>query len=254
MGNAKQINANDELYTIDLLRLAKELWRKAWALVLAGVLCAAVGFSYARFYLTPKYSATAMLYVNNSTFSVGKASFSISSSEISAAQSLVKTYIVILRNRTTLEEVIKRAGVDYTYGQLRSMITAQSVDNTEVFHVTVTSSDPEEAALLANKIAEVLPVRVAEIIDGSSMRLVDRAVVNRTKVSPDITKYAATGLLIGVLLAAAIIVLRTLLDDVIHDEDYLRNTYDLPVLSRVPDLYEKSSRKYGYYRSYGKKG
>ena len=254
MNNSKSnVAATDNVITIDIMRILKALWKKAWALALTGAICAAAGFCLAYFFITPKYSATAMLYVNNSTFSVGKTSFSITSSEISAAQSLVKTYIVILKNRTTLEEVIQKTGVPYTYEDLSSMITAESVSNTEVFHVTVTSTDPEEAALLANVISEVLPVRVAEIIDGSSMRLVDKAVTNPHKVSPSITRYTEIGLLIGVVLAAAIIVLRTLLDDVVHNEDYLLNTYDFPILARVPDLNEKTTRRYSYYKSYGGK-
>ncbi len=248
MNEKKIINeTGDEPLTIDLFRLIQALWKKVWLIILAGLVVAAGAFTWSAFVIKPQYSATAMLYVNNSTFSVGKASFSISSSEISAAQSLVKTYIVILKNRTTLNQVIEKTGVKYSYEQLAGMITAASVNNTEVFHITVTCDNAQEAATLANCIAEVLPVRVAEIIDGSSMRLVDQAVIKNRKVSPNITKNTALGFIIGAFIAAAIVVILELLDDVIHDDDYLTQTFDLPVLARIPDLFERSSSKYGYY-------
>ena len=71
------------------------------------------------------------MYVNNSNLSVG--STSISLTDLNAAQSLVDTYIVILKSRPTLEDVIEKANVSYTYEQLESMISASSVDGTEGF-------------------------------------------------------------------------------------------------------------------------
>ncbi len=249
--NTKRKGAAEVSETIDLLRLFRALWQKVWLIVLAGLIVAAAAFSWSTFVVEPEYSATAMLYVNNSTVSVGSTSFSISASDISASQALVKTYIVILKNRTTLNQVLEKTGLKYTYGQLSSMITAASVNGTQVFHVTVTCESAENAAILANAIAEVLPVRVAEIIDGSSMRLVDEAVVSPKKVSPNITQNTAFGFIVGAAIAAAVIIVLELLDDVIHGDDYLLQNFDFPVLAKIPDLYEKSSsKKYGYYSSY----
>lgn len=171
-------------YTIDLLHIFKFLWRKIWIVILAALLAASVGFGLSAFLIKPTYSSTIMLYVNNSSFSLGNTSFSISSSEITAAQSLVKTYGEILDNRTTLERVIEKAKVDYTYEDLHKMIASGSSNDTEIMYVTVTTNDPYEAAKIANCIAEVLPVRIAEIIDGASMEVVDSAVPNLRKVAP----------------------------------------------------------------------
>ncbi len=248
MNEKRIMNENgEETFTIDLFRIIQALWKKIWLIALAGLIAAGGAFTWSAFVIKPQYSATAMMYVNNSTFSVGKTNFSISSSDIVAAQSLVKTYIVILKNRTTLNQVIEKTGVKYSYEQLANMITAASVNNTEVFHITVTCEDAQEAATLANCIAEVLPVRVAEIIDGSSMRLVDKAVIKNRKVSPNITKNTALGFIVGAFLAAAVVIILELLDDVIHNDDYLTHTFDLPILARIPDLFEKQSNKYGYY-------
>ena len=103
---------------IDLLKLAAALWRKAWAIVLAVVLFATAALGYTAFFVTPLYKATALMYVNSSSISVGSTKVSISQGELSAAQSLVKTYIVILNTRSTLEEVIAQSGVPYTYEEL----------------------------------------------------------------------------------------------------------------------------------------
>lgn len=238
-----------EYYVVDLMHILKTLWRKAWVLVLTGIAIAGIAFSYSTFFITPKYSSQIMLYVNNSSFSVGNTSFSISSSEISAAQSLVKTYIVILNNRTTLEKVIENTGVDYTYEQLSGMIVAAPVDDTEIFSISVTSDDPEEAALIANGIARVLPRRVSEIIDGSSMKVVDMAVVDTQKVSPNITKYTAFGFTLGFFFAFAVVAIYALFDNTIRNEEYILQKYDFPVLAKIPNLLDSESKSGHYYYS-----
>ena len=232
---------DNDYYVIDLLYLAKCVWHRAWIVVLATIAAAAIGFAYSAFIIQPKYSSSILLYVNNS-------------SEITAAQSLVKTYTIILNNRTTLEEVIERSQVPYTYEQLSQMIEAGPVNNTEIMSVKVTSTDPYEAAKIVNCIAEVLPKRIAVIINGTSMEVVDAGVPNLQKVSPSITKYTAMGMFLGAAVSIFIIALLAIMDNTIHEEDYVLQTYGFPVLAKVPDLVDSGSgkSKYGYYASYGK--
>ncbi len=245
----KQEKNVNEYYTIDLLHIFKSLWRRVWVIALAGILAALAGFSVSSFLIAPEYSSSIMLYVNNSSFSLGNTSFSISSSEITAAQSLVNTYGEILDNRTTLERVIEKAGVPYTYRQMSEMIKSAPSNDTEIMKVTVTAKDPYEAANIANCIAEVLPVRISEIIDGASMEVVDSAVPIREKISPSITKFTIIGFLMGVFLSTAVLVVAAMLDDTIHDEEYVLKTYDYPILAKVPNLLETGSKQYEYYSS-----
>lgn len=238
---------NRDYYTIDLLHILKSLWMRSWMIAVAGLLTAVIGFAFSAFVIAPKYSASIMLYVNNSSFSLGNTSFSISSSEITAAQSLVKTYGELLNNRTTLERVIDKTNVDYTYRELSQMIVAAPSNETEIMKVTVTTEDPYEAAKIANCIAEVLPIRISEIIDGASMEVVDSAVPDLAKVSPSITKYTAVGFALGIFISVVMLAIVAMLDDTIHDEEYILKTYDYPILAKIPDLMSSDNKQYGYY-------
>lgn len=236
-----------DYYVIDFLHIVKYVWKKIWIVILVGILGGVIGFSYSSFFITPQYSSSIMLYVNNSSLSLGSTSFSISSSDLTAAQSLVKTYTVILKNKTTLDMIIEEAGVDYTWEELYYMIDADSVKETEVLEVIVTTDDPYVSAEIANTITKVLPDRISDIIEGSSMEIVDFAVVNTQKVSPSITKHTEIGLLLGVLLSVIVIVIVALLDDTIHDDEYILKTYDYPILAKVPNLLATSDKQYAYY-------
>ncbi len=246
-------NIRPDYNTVDVMHVLRILWHKIWAVILSGIVVAAVFFCYSAFFITPKYSSSIMLYVNNSSISLGNTSVSISNSEITAAQSLVKTYMVILNNRTTLEELINETGVNYTYDEIQKMISSTQVDETEVFRITITAENPEEAALIANGIAEVLPDRVSEIIDGSSVRVVDMAIVDEQKISPNISQNTLIGLLIGIVAACLVIVIIAMLDDTIRDEEFILNNYDAPILSKIPNLLDKGDKEYGYYSYYGKR-
>ena len=238
---------NREYYTIDMAHIAKALGRRLWLIATCGIVAAVIGFCLSAFVIAPTYSSYIKLYVNNSSFSLGNTNFSISASELTAAQSLVRTYGDILDSRSTLERVIKKAGVDYTWEELSKMIECAPSNDTEIMRVTVTCEDPYEASKIANTIAEILPVRISEIIDGASMEVVDSAVPATHKRAPSITKYTAFGLLIGVLGSALVLIVIALMDDTIHDEEYVLRTYDYPILGKIPNLANAGTKSYGYY-------
>lgn len=248
-------NQKKDYIEIDLLHVMKLLWRRAWAIVLVMLLGGGAAFAYTYYLVTPLYQASALMYVNNSSITVG--STSVSLSDLSASKTLVDTYIVILKTRLTLNEVIEQAGLDYSYEDLRDMISASPVNSTEIFEITVTSPYPAEAELVANTIVRVLPEKISEIMDGSSVRTVDYAVQPTEKSSPSITGNTAIGLLIGMVLSCGAIVLLDLMDEQIRGEEYLTETYNLPVLAAVPDLMKSGeSSKYGYggYYAAARKG
>ena len=253
--NATRNSNQKEYLEIDLLQLFSALWKRVWFILLAMIVVGGGMFWYSSFIIDPQYTASAMLYVNNSSISVGGASISISNQELTAAQSLVNTYVVILNSRNVLDDVIEDTGVAYTYEEIKEMISAAPVDSTEVFEVCVKSTDPAEAELIANSICRLLPEKVEDIVDGSSVRIVDYAVIPATKSAPSVTKYTAIGLLLGCLISSVIIIVSELFDQYIRTEEYLLQAYaDIPVLAVIPDLESSHSKDRYYYSSNHSKG
>nr|AHF24708.1 lipopolysaccharide biosynthesis protein [uncultured bacterium Contig783] len=244
-------NTNKQIDEIDLLKLGKALLKRWWLLLITMILGGAIAFSYAYFAITPLYQSSALMYVNNNSLDIGSTRVNISNGDLTAANNLIDTYAVILKSRSTLEEVIRVGGLPYSYSQLNAMISADSVGNTAVFKVTTTNRDPEMAAHITNTILEVLPDRIAEIVEGSSVEIVDFAVPAGSPSSPNYKKITAIGAMIGFVLSAAFVTLRFLLDTTIRSEEYLLETYkDIPVLGVIPDL--ASDTAGGYYYGYGK--
>ena len=238
------INQNEQEteLNIDVKWILGLLWRHIVMILVVGIICASAAFFYARMFITPTYEASVLYYVNGTSISLSS-SFRISTNE---ASGLINTYVAILRSRANLEQVIEESGVNYSYEQLRSMVSARAVNSTGLFQVAVRSKNPEEARNLANIIATLLPERISDIMIDRSVMVVDYAVTPKTRVSPDYISYAERGLLGGVLITAIIILLMGFLDDEIHSEDYLTQNYNAPVLAVIPELTARGAKKYGY--------
>ena len=244
--NEKTKHEGEFAIEIDWMNVFKLLLKKVWLIVLLSAIFGSGAYVYSKLFIEPKYSSSIELYVNNTP--VNNNEGIITPSDLTVAQSLVKTYMTILKTDDTYIRLRDNLEIDVSLGELKSMISTSGIADTEIFKVTVTADDPVKAQIVAAGIAEVLPERIEEIIDGSSMRVVNNATINTNPVSPNVAKNTIFGAGIGFVIACALIFVMAMLDDVIHSEDYVVETYNLPVLAKIPDLLEgEPSLKYGKY-------
>ena len=248
-----------DVQEIDLLKLLKVLWSKIWLIVLAAFVGGVAFFLYTFFFITPQYKSSALLYVNNNSLDIGSTKLNITSGDINASSSLIDTYCVILKSRTTLEQARYEGELPYTYEQLRAKVSGSSEGNTPIFKITVTDPNPEMAANICNTVVEIMVdpnSGISGIVEGSSVSVIDYAVVAKSASSPSYTKNTAIGMLIGFVIACGIIILLSLMDSTIREEEFRLEKYkDIPVLASIPDLNEDSTGGYyGYGSSYARAG
>ena len=123
---------------IDLKRLADILFKHI-AFIIAFTLIVGVGaFVYSEAVIAPEYeSAITMYVINDSEVTLQKTY----ASDIQASQMLVDTYKVIVKSDTVLNKVsqkLEEKGLEgYTAEGLRQGITANAVEETEIFEVKV---------------------------------------------------------------------------------------------------------------------
>ena len=234
---------------VDLWRILAAVWRRAVLIVLVTAICAAAAFGVTSAAVAPTYESSMMLYVNNRNVSVKDVVRSITESDIYVSRALVETYIVILNTRQVLEEVLTAAESTRTTEELKAMISAEAVNETEILRVTVTSTDPKEATTLANAIAACLPARIAAIIDGTSAKVVDYAVIPSRPSSPSKMTNAFLAGILGLVVTVLLLLIREFRDTTIRSVEELTRQYRYPVLASVPDLFERADKSY-YKSSY----
>ncbi len=245
--NIRENKTKDEL-VIDLPHIISVLFGRLWIIAMAAFLCAGIGFGYSTFALEPMYSSRAQMYVNNK--SVGIAGITLGNSDLIASQGLVPLVIQFLTAYDTLDEINRKAELDISADELKSMLAVKQTADTQAFDIIVTSSDPYLSYRIAKTITETLPERMTSLMaEGVSVKIVDSARVNLRKVSPNITQYTAVGFLIGFLVACTALTVLAIMDDAIHDENYLIETFEFPLLAKIPDLYDNADSKYSYYSS-----
>lgn len=147
---------------IDLIPLFKAVVSKWWLIVIFAVVLGMVSYFVTDTFVTPTYRSGFTAYVNNrsgvtANGTEAAGSKKLTTSDITASQSLVKTYSKIILSRSVLTEAASKANLNYTPSQLSKMVSTNTEDETEVIGVYVTAEDPKVAAQLASAIADVAP-------------------------------------------------------------------------------------------------
>jgi capsular polysaccharide biosynthesis protein len=226
--------------TIDLRDYGRLLLKRIWIIVLCVVLLGAAPFVYTKVAVDPMYEARISVYVNNSS---QKGSSYVSSSDLAVARVLAETYVNIIQSDRVLDQVIQKTGINAKASQLRGLIEAEPVNETEMFQVVVTTPNAQLSADLANTIAEVAPGVIGEIIEGSSAKIIDFAKVPENPASPNATKNAVVGALVGLILAAILVFLEMVLDTRIQSQEDLMRISQIPMLGSIPNMNENAGKK-----------
>ena len=242
MGNKK--NNTNAVEIIDIFKLLRTLLSKLHVILFCGLLFGMLVYAAVYLMVTPKYMASITLYVNNASSNDG--STTISQSDLNASMQLVDTYSAIITSESFLRQVIADADIEFSTGELAEQLKIEAVNDTEVVKVLVTNEDPKTATRIANAIANIAPKQISEIVDGSSVKVVDYASIPTGIVSPNYRRCAVIGMVFGFIISILVILFRDIMDTTIKTESDLEY-WDLPVLGVVPDFAEAKKRKsYGY--------
>ncbi|MDF2512425.1 MAG: hypothetical protein K0S04_2291 [Herbinix sp.] len=204
------------------------------------VVCTFIGFVsffvVNRYITDPSYTAQVKLYVNpNEATGTGALN------ELNYAQKVISTYINFLRTNQFYKEVMKGSGLNYTADDLRGMTTIQSIDNTEIFEISVTSNDPEHSYLLVKTMQELAPDFIRNIKDTSEINIVDPVSLPESPSGPNILFNTLVGGILGLLFSAIASFVWEAFNIKIKSRDELVRRYSIPVLGNIP--YYKNSNK-----------
>ncbi len=156
--------SSDESTTIDVGSWFATLARNWW--VIAGLIVIGVLVGAAVTMAQPdEYSATASVYIGQTTDASGNPMAGLNSNAKAAVQ--------LLASQAVLEEAADRTGMDVSAGMLRKETTVETPSSTvktttsvvNIVVITVTDTDPERAAAAANALAEVLLERIGGGVD-----------------------------------------------------------------------------------------
>ncbi len=217
----------DKEYGIDLYELFLRLVEKWYWIALCAVICTIAMIIYTNRFITPQYVATSKIYVANSKDSI------ISVQDLQLANYLANDYLQVFDNWEMHEKVIQKLNLNYNYTQLHNMIGVSNPSNTRILVIKCMSPDKQEAKEIADAYAEVALDFFPEKMDTSSPKLFEKALLPTAPSSPNKSRNALLGFLIGAFAAMFVIIVRYVMDDYIRTEDDIAKCLHLPTLGTM---------------------
>lgn len=232
---------------IDLRKIFYMMRTKVVYIILATFLLAGIAGVFTHFFIAPTYTANAKFYVYsnpNNTVSTDRA---INTNEIDASSDIINTYVYLLKSDTVLDKVAQDLGIA-SGESLKNLISANVIENTLIFQVKVTTTDPEQSAKIANSIAKIAPDEIVRLVNAGGASVVDYAKVPTKPVAPNLKKNVIVGAMIGFLVSFALFFVYELFDTTITNARDLERDFDVPILGTIPRLDAPDRTGYGNYK------
>ncbi|MBQ9516495.1 MAG: hypothetical protein IJR60_00260 [Eubacterium sp.] len=224
-------------------------WKLLVVFLLIGVL---LGYVYTEHFTTQTYTSTVLYLaqaVDNSDEmsdqtqnTNGKNEVRISNtSKMNYVQHMMATYIQLMSTnvfyQATADDLNNQYGSGYSAGTISGAMTIEAVEDTAMFKVTVTTNSSDTSYAIAHQLETTIPRYMRTMNDGLVKATVaDKAIKAGAAESKGYPKKCAIGGAIGILLAGAYVVLRTLFDVRVRSSDELTDKYNIPVLGSIPSF------------------
>lgn len=235
-------------------KIITALLRKWKVIVVFAVIGALVGYFYTANFVTLTYTSTVefLAYAVDSKDDLqdaqtGGASSSTDNSRISNtskmnyAMKMLDTYIEIFGTNDfdskVVSELNDRINASYTAATVKNALSISGVEDTAMFKVTVTTASADLSYEIAHQLETTIPEVMGQTNNGLvSAEVMDKPIKASAAGSLGYPKKCAIGAIIGIVIAAAYIILRNLLDVRIRSSEELIEKYNIPVLGSIPSF------------------
>ncbi|GMM17825.1 Wzz/FepE/Etk N-terminal domain-containing protein [Lactobacillus amylovorus subsp. amylovorus] len=270
----EQKQTDNTIYLTQLLQLCR---RHIWALILWSIGLALVGWGIANFVISPKYTSSAQILVNqksnendpNAAYTTQQANMQL----VNTYKDIVTSHVILkdasdrLTNpvrvvkkakpakykttdgrkvlvRKAQPAVIERDGKAYSVSaaQLAKSVSVATQQQSQVFSVSAKADTPEKAKAEANAVARSFRDQIPNIMNINNVTILAPA-TNGIKSSPNVKMFTLAGFVIGLVLTFAVILIREMTNTTVRDDTYLTQDLGLTNLGYVSHFHVSSSFK-----------
>lgn len=247
------INESNAEEEIDLVEVFYLLWGHIVQIVACFLAGAVLAFGFTYFFVTPMYESSASIYIvsasNNSIVNL---------TDLQIGSQLTADYQELMLSRPLLQDVIKNLDLDTDYRKLSKQITISNTNDTRILKVTVTDSDPQMAADIANELIKQARIYLPKIMETETPNIVEDAVVPSRKSSPSYAKNTVLGALLGAVLCCGVLLVQYLMKDSFETPDDVAKYLGVQPLTTISEVdlgsfNAKDYKKKGLLGGIGKK-
>lgn len=224
-------------------------------IIILPIICALLSYCYTVFLVTPLYSTSMLIYVKNtdaaseddySTDNNKKPQTGTSSGtkvnpyDMGTSARIANTCSLLFKTTkfmtTVLEDQELELNKVYSPGSLKGSVSFESVNDSQVMKVSVTSTDPTDAAQICSAIFRQSEKYYKNYFPTGQIFMVEEAVVPGGPISPNITQNTLYGFLAGLAVAAGIALLFGFIDTTVKTSDDLYKMYNIPVFADIINI------------------
>lgn len=226
-------NQSESYVEIDLLEILSLLKKHIVAIMLTAIVFGVLGYLGTHYLITPQYEASVNMIVNTRSENTG----TVSTDTINSAKNLVSTYAIIIKSNTVLNQVISDLKLEnMNYDALNAKVSVSAINDTQVMRIAVQDPDPDLARKIVKEIARISPNEIVNAVEAGSCKVVSQVRVSSNPVSPDTTKNTAIAALVGAVLVIAVVIIKSLLENYLVDDEDIQKYLGLPVLGVIPEI------------------
>lgn len=189
-------------------------------------------------FLPDQYTATTTMYVlsKNGTSAQNQNNADSSSTDLnnlSAGQMLANDVATIAKSSRVASDVAQQVGLS-SLGNYH--IDVQSSDTSRIITLTVTGSNPQQAASIANAYVQKTSSTTSSVMGVKAVNVVDEALVPASPSGPNRPLYVVVTFLVGLILAACIVVVADCMNTKVRRDEEAQEITGLPVVAHFPKI------------------
>jgi len=127
--------------------------------------------------------------------------------------------------------------------ELTGMLTVSAITDTRILKITVTNQDPYLARSIAIAVREAASVHIRDVMNIESLNVVEDANLPESPSSPNVTRNALLGGILGIVSSVLILFVVFMLDDTIKTAEDVERYLEVSVLASIPVSKAVSKRK-----------
>lgn len=213
-----------------LLELLQLMRKHLKLVILLPIVCALAMGVYSYAFMANTYTASTSMYVlakQTSANSDNAANYS----NLNASQMLANDVSTLLKSDRIAADTVKNLHLDSLKGY-STKVTSETTSR--LITLSVTGSDPDTSAAIANEMASNVSKVAQQVMDVQSVNVIDQAVSPSSPSGPNRSMYIAVALLAGLFIAIAIVVVSDMLNTKVRNADEVEELLGLPVIGRMP--------------------
>ena len=221
----------------DYFRIFK---RRLWIVLLVTIITAAGTAVYNYCFMKNIYESSTTIYVGKSTGDTTEINYN----DVLMGQYLVKDYREIATSRGVSYQIVSelkqqgKLAKDFDPWSLTKKITVILKGETRIIEIKVQDVIPERSRDLANKAAQVLKIKIKELMKIDNVEIIDNAILpaKDNPAKPDRKRNIIISVFFGIIAGSGLILLIEYLDNTIKTSEDVKRFLELPVIGTIPNI------------------